>query len=219
MHSEDPWKLVTLLIIFFLFKFEDIGVNGFKKKYRFQSCKKANLMIYMVEMNLIDRSRRIDWDSWYINHTKMLLSFEGFHATQRFECIHEAKAPFVALHHVDGADFFDSSDYKDNAGPAGTGEWRRKMNNWSRNLFEGLESTPNVGDSEYLLLMEDSVDLYKFDSFRLVWLRSVGLDKDVSQRGIGCTESHDLALELAKTDGIRVLRPVNKRITKVDLLM
>ena len=62
-------------------------------------------MIYMVEMNLIDLSRRPAWDKWYLDHTKMLLSFPGFHATQRFECIHEAKAPFVALHHVEGIAF------------------------------------------------------------------------------------------------------------------
>ena len=44
-------------------------------------------MIYMVEMNLIDRDKRKEWDNWYDEHTKMLLTFPGFHATQRFECI------------------------------------------------------------------------------------------------------------------------------------
>ena len=66
-------------------------------------------MIYMVEMDLVDRARRDDWDKWYMEHTKMLLTFPGFHATQRFECIHKAKAPLVALHHVDGLEFFESS--------------------------------------------------------------------------------------------------------------
>ena len=89
----------------------------------------------MVEMNLIDLSGRPAWDKWYLDHTKMLLSFPGFHATQRFECIHEAKAPFVALHHVEGIDFFDSHSYKNKAGPSGTGVWRNRMNNWNRNLF------------------------------------------------------------------------------------
>ena len=30
-------------------------------------------MIYMVEMNLIDLSRRPAWDKWYLDHTKMLV--------------------------------------------------------------------------------------------------------------------------------------------------
>ena len=62
-------------------------------------------MIYMVEMNLIDKDSRKDWDNWYEAHTNMLLTFPGFHATQRFECMTDAKAPFVALHHVDGHGF------------------------------------------------------------------------------------------------------------------
>ena len=107
-------------------------------------------MIYMVEMNLIDKDRREDWDNWYEAHTNMLLTFPGFHATQRFECMTDAKAPFVALHHVDGPEFFKSDAYTNKAGPRGTGEWRTKMNNWSRNLFQGLETTPNISFNEYL---------------------------------------------------------------------
>ena len=103
-----------------------------------------SMMIYMVEMNLIDLSRRLEWDQWYFDHIKMLLSFPGFHATQRFECINDASAPFVALHHVDGPGFFKSHAYRNNAGPARTGEWRNQMSNWNRNLFDGLETTPDI---------------------------------------------------------------------------
>ena len=53
----------------------------------------------------------------------MLLSFPGFHATRRFESINGNIAPFVALHRVDGLDFFISQIYKSNADPTGTGEW------------------------------------------------------------------------------------------------
>ena len=38
----------------------------------------------------------------------------------------DAKAPFVALHHVDGPEFFKSDAYTNKAGPRGTGEWRTK---------------------------------------------------------------------------------------------
>ena len=53
----------------------------------------------------------------------MLLSFLGFHATQRFESINGKIARFVALHRLDGLDFFISQSYKKNAGPTRTGEW------------------------------------------------------------------------------------------------
>ena len=144
-------------------------------------------MIYMVEMNLIDLSDRLDWDNWYLEHTKMLLTFPGFHATQRFECIHETQAPFVALHHVDGIDFFNSYSYKNKAGPSGTGVWRNKMNNWNRNLFDGLETTPNVKEKELLVLIEDEITVRLDEKLEVHWLTSVGLDMNVKRRGLAVT--------------------------------
>ena len=171
-------------------------------------------MIYMVEMNLIDLSDRPDWDNWYLAHTKMLLSFPGFHATQRFECIHEATVPFVALHHVDGIDFFDSHSYKNKAGPSGTGIWRNKMNNWSRNLFDGLETTPNVKDNEMLVLIEDEAALELDQQLNVYWLTSIGLDMNVERRGLAVTSLSKSSAISTDIPGVRVLKPIFNRLTK-----
>jgi|TARA_B100001540_G_scaffold69650_2_gene62729 hypothetical protein len=174
-------------------------------------------MIYMVEMNLIDRDKRKEWDNWYDEHTKMLLTFPGFHATQRFECIDNAKAPFVALHHVDGPEFFNSFAYKNNAGPAGTGEWRNKMDNWSRNLFEGIETTPNISLEEHLIVIEQGCKLPVIENFEIVWLESVGLDKDVERRGFASSKSKPIIEQIRQLSNVRVLKPLNKRRTETDL--
>lgn len=174
-------------------------------------------MIYMVEMNLIDLSDRLDWDNWYLEHTKMLLTFPGFHATQRFECIHETQAPFVALHHVDGIDFFNSYSYKNKAGPSGTGVWRNKMNNWNRNLFDGLETTPNVKEKELLVLIEDEVTVGLDEKLEVHWLTSVGLDMNVKRRGLAVTSLSKSSQISTDTPGVRVLRPIFNRLTKDDL--
>ena len=174
-------------------------------------------MIYMVEMNLIDKDRRKDWDNWYEAHTNMLLTFPGFHATQRFECMTDAKAPFVALHHVDGPEFFKSDAYTNKAGPGGTGEWRTKMNNWSRNLFQGLETTPNISFNEYLIIIEEACDLTSVNNLEIVWLESVGLDRDIDKRGFGCVNSTTDIKQLLEMPSVRVLKPLNKRRTEVDL--
>lgn len=174
-------------------------------------------MIYMVEMNLIDLSGRSEWDSWYLEHTKMLLSFPGFHATQRFECIHEAKAPFVALHHVDGMDFFNSHSYKNKAGPSGTGVWQNKMNNWNRNLFDGLETTPNVKGKELLIIIEDEAKVRLDEKLEVHWLTSVGLDMNVKRRGLAVTSLSKSSEISTNTPGVRVLKPIFNRLTKDDL--
>ena len=171
----------------------------------------------MVEMNLIDLSGRSEWDSWYLEHTKMLLSFPGFHATQRFECIHEAKAPFVALHHVDGMDFFNSHSYKNKAGPSGTGVWQNKMNNWNRNLFDGLETTPNVKEKELLIIIEDEAKVRLDEKLEVHWLTSVGLDMNVKCRGLAVASLSKSSEISTNTPGVRVLKPIFNRLTKDDL--
>ena len=103
-----------------------------------------NRMLYMVEMALLDTARRAEWEAWYVAHQHRLLSIPGIHASQRFECIHAAAAPFVALHEVDGPEVFASDAYRAQAGPSNTGEWQAKMGNWHRNLFRGLDRSPDV---------------------------------------------------------------------------
>jgi hypothetical protein len=174
-------------------------------------------MIYMVEMDLIDRDRRVAWDAWYLAHTKMLLTMPGFHATQRFECLHEAPAPFVAIHHVDGPDFFESDPYRNQAGPAGTGEWRTRHVNWSRNLFNGIDATPTVPLEGGLLVVEEGGEVGVPDGLSVTWLNSIGLDKDVARRGFAVADDIELARLAVGEPGIRVLKPLIPRLTKANL--
>ena len=174
-------------------------------------------MIYMVEMDLIERARRVEWDAWYLAHTKMLLGMPGFHATQRFECLHEAPAPFVALHHVDGPDFFNSEPYRNQAGPAGTGEWRTRHANWSRNLFDGIEAIPMVPLSGGLLVVEEGGEAGVPAGLPVTWLTSVALDQDVGRRGFAITDDLEVVRSAVGAEGIRVLKPLIPRLTKADL--
>jgi hypothetical protein len=173
-------------------------------------------MIYMVEMDLIERARRTEWDAWYLAHTKMLLTMPGFHATQRFECLHEAPAPFVAIHHVDGPDFFESAPYRNQAGPAGTGEWRTRHANWSRNLFDGIDATPTVPLEGGLLVVEEGGEGIP-DGLSVIWLNSIGLDQDVARRGFAVVDDIEMARPAVGAAGIRVLKPLIPRLTKADL--
>ncbi len=111
-------------------------------------------MIYMVEMALLATERRAEWEAWYAAHQHHLLTIPGIHASQRFECIHPAASPFVALHEVDGPQVFTSDAYRTSAGPSNTGEWQDKMSNWHRNVFRGLDHTPDVGLDARLVLVE-----------------------------------------------------------------
>src|SRR5262249_34546267 len=108
----------------------------------------------MVEMALVDTARRAEWEAWYTAHQHTLLTIPGIGASQGFETIHKTDSPFVALHEVDSPEIFASPAYHTKAGPANTGEWQAKMNNWHRNVFDGVAQTPDVSMDSRLLAVE-----------------------------------------------------------------
>lgn len=133
-------------------------------------------MIYMVEMALLDTGRRAEWDAWYVAHQHRLLSLPGFRASQRFEAIHAARSPFVALHEVDSPESFTSPAYQGNAGPSNTGEWQARMDNWHRNLFAGADHTPDVSTDARLVVVEEDGGPALPAHVSVRWLEAVGLD-------------------------------------------
>jgi hypothetical protein len=170
-------------------------------------------MIYMVEMALLDLAHRAEWETWYTAHQHRLLSIPGIHASQRFECIHTAAAPFVALHEVDGPQVFTSDAYRESAGPTNTGEWQTKMGNWHRNIFRGLDHTPDVPMDARLVVVERNCEGALPRDADLRWLEAVGLDQSVRRRGLAVMPPASADL-LAGTPGIRVLKPLGPRLVR-----
>jgi hypothetical protein len=168
-------------------------------------------MIYMVEMNLLDTARRAEWDAWYVAHQHRLLSIPGFRASQRFESVHPATSPFVALHEVESADIFTSPAYRAQAGPTNTGEWQAKMNNWHRNLF-ARDHTPDVPmDARLVVVESDGAPALPADA-SVTWMDAVGLDRSVPRRGLAVLPP-TVADRLVGTSGLRILKPIGPRLS------
>ena len=164
----------------------------------------------MVEMALLDTGRRAEWDAWYVAHQHRLLSIPGFRASQRFEAIHAAESPFVALHEVDSGEIFAGPTYRAQAGPSNTGEWQAKMGNWRRNLFAGVDHTPEVPMDARLVVVEDGAPALP-DGVSAQWMESVGLDQSVPRRGLAVM-TPVTADRLVGRPGIRVLKPIGARL-------
>ena len=167
-------------------------------------------MIYMVEMALLETARRSEWDAWYVAHQHRLLSIPGFRASQRFEAIHAAESPFVALHEVDSPEIFASPPYRAQAGPSNTGEWQAKMNNWHRNLF-ALDHTPDVPMEARLVVIETEGAAALPNDTSITWMETAGLDRSVPRRGLAVMPPAT-ADRLAGTPGVRVLKPIGRRL-------
>src|SRR4030095_4227674 len=161
-------------------------------------------MIYMVEMALLDTARRAEWEAWYVGHQHRLLSIPGIHASQRFEALHAAASPFVALHEVDSPEVFTGPAYRAKAGPTNTGEWQTKMGHWHRNLFDGVEHTPDVPMDAYLLVIEPDGAAALPATLPVTWMRAVGLDRTVERRGLAVVPAAN-GERFVGTPGVRVL--------------
>jgi hypothetical protein len=168
-------------------------------------------MIYMVEMALLDTARRAEWEAWYVAHQHRLLSIPGIRASQRFEAIHPATSPFVALHEVDSPEVFSSAPYRAQAGPGNTGEWQAKMNNWHRNLFACANGAPDVPMTARLVVVEAGSDHAMPDPASVQWMEAIGLDRSVLRRGLAMMPA-SAAEGLAGAPGIRVLKPLGPRL-------
>src|SRR5213594_4333783 len=74
--------------------------------------------------------------------------------------------------------------YRAQAGPSNTGEWQTKMGNWHRNLFIGVDHTPDVPMDARLVVVEDTGASASPPGVPVTWMDAVGLDRSVRRRGL-----------------------------------
>lgn len=168
-------------------------------------------MLYMVEMELPDRSRVTEWHVWYENHIRKLLTVDGYFASQRFEALTPRVSPFLAIHDVVGPELFEDAGYRSVGGPSGTGEWRDIMTNWSRNLFDGCDAMPEVDVDKVLVVADDRAKVPDAYADQMTWLKSIALDRDIPERGFLVVAAHvdDAPLRAA---GMDLFKPITGKM-------
>src|SRR3977135_3696145 len=106
-------------------------------------------------MAFADPSRLAEWHAPSLRNIANLQTVPGFLASQRFESLHDTPSPFAALHEIASADMFESAIYQQRGGRGSNGAWQVDMINWHRNLYDGVDATPEVTDGSYLLFIDD----------------------------------------------------------------
>lgn len=139
----------------------------------------------MVEMHYPAIEDRAEFDEFYWKHITMLLTIDGFQSAQRYECTHEARAPFLAVYKLRDTGVLESENYTSKAGRSSVNPtFRAKMSNWDRNLVQGDIANMDVPEDGAMILIDrlsqDSPPLP--DGFTP--LEIVGLDATIVQRGV-----------------------------------
>jgi hypothetical protein len=175
-------------------------------------------LIYITEMAFADPSRLAQWHAHYLRNIANLQTVPGFLASQRFESLADTPSPYSAMHEIASPEVFESAVYKQRGGRASNGEWQVDMLNWHRNLYSGLDATPDVADGSYLLFIDAPREIAEREiavppGVQILWLNLVGLDRTIPHRGIAVLAEADAMLAIAKADKrVKVFRPITKKI-------
>jgi hypothetical protein len=165
-------------------------------------------MLYMVEMDFRNPAREADWHIWYLQHiAELIRTVPGFRA------ITPTPSPWLAMHDVVSAAVLQCAEYRANGGPAATGEWRAEHTNWYRNLFDGIDSTPEVAPDAHVLVSEGDAHVPGPVAASVTRLVSVGLDRSSQARGIAIVPAGRLTAGLFGLAGVRIFKPISPRIT------
>jgi hypothetical protein len=119
---------------------------------------------------------------------------------------------------------FENAIYKQRGGRASNGDWQRDMIRWRRNLYRGLDATPEVADDAYLLFIDEQRDVAEREiavppGVRIHWLTLIGLDRTIPHRGIAVLDDAQGMLAIARVDSrVKVFRPITGKIRQTKAI-
>ena len=146
-------------------------------------------MIFMSQGGLLDPSRNAEWDTWYLEHLRVMVSVNGVESAQRFKTSGPGYSPSLAMYSMESARVFDDPYY---LSIRGLGEFRNLVDTryYRRNLFAGLDLAPAVGP-EQILLVWDAPKPRAAAALDFAWLEAVAADKSTPYRGIAVIGAHE----------------------------
>ena len=166
-------------------------------------------MIFMSQSGLTDLTREKEWDAWYVEHLRIMLTVPGIASAQRFKTDSPGYSPSLAMYTVASAEVFRDPYY---LRVRGMGEWLALVpkQHYHRNLFEGLDTAPDVPEDSVLIVADRDRPGPGPQGVTLTWLRTVGIDLSTPYRGIAVFK-RAAADSLEGVGSIGVYRPVTRR--------
>jgi hypothetical protein len=170
-------------------------------------------MIFMSQSGLTDPTREADWDRWYIEHLRVMVSVDGVDSAQRFKSATSGHSPSLAMYSVRSADVFQDPYY---LSIRGLGEFLPliERRHYHRNLFTGLDAAPVVSEGQVLLVW-DAPAPQQLPEVEFAWLQAVGIDKSTPYRGIAVLPAAQAA-ELADRSDVGRYFPATAVFSKQE---
>jgi hypothetical protein len=161
-------------------------------------------MIFMSQSGITDATLEPAWAEWYREHLRIMRTVDGIDSARRYLTRSPSWPPSLAMYSLRSLAVFDDPHYQR---IRGMGEWLALIDrrHYKRNVFEGLESAPDVLPGQALLVTDRESPGPAVDGVCFSWLRCVGLDRSTPYRGIAVvSEGQAAALDV---DGMAVYLP------------
>lgn len=109
-------------------------------------------MIYTVECSFTNPASEAEWNDFYTQEKlPALISVSGFHTSQRFKALSAGSPVYLAIHSIDNLDILQSDEYRQKGG-GNFARWQQHITDWHRNLYDGLDRAPAIGEDEHLVV-------------------------------------------------------------------
>ena len=169
-------------------------------------------MIFMSQSGLSDPAREKEWDAWYVEHLRIMLTVPGIASAQRFKTDSPGYSPSLAMYTIASAEVFRDPYY---LSVRGMGEWLPLVpkQHYHRNLFEGLDAAPDVANDSVLIVADRDRPGPGPRGVTLIWLKAVGIDLSTPYRGIAIVKG-DVAGTGTARGRFAVYRPVTVGATQ-----
>jgi hypothetical protein len=168
-------------------------------------------MIFMSQSGLTDPTREDDWDAWYIEHLRVMVSVHGVNSAQRFKTATPGYSPSLAMYSMRSESVFQDPYYQS---IRGLGEFLPLIDrrHYHRNLFAGLDAAPALA-ADQVLLVWDADAPQDARGLHFTWLEAVAVDKSTPYRGIAVIAAEQAAA-LPSTNAIACYVPATDVFSK-----
>ena len=174
------------------------------------------MMIYTVECSFADPHSEAEWNAFYsLDKLPALISVSGFHTSQRFKALSGGCPVYLALHSIDGLDILTGEEYSRKGG-GNFARWQQHITDWHRNLYEGVERAPAVGETEYLVLSTTGPQPLRELGLTPFAMRAVAMEKFPEHRWLA-KAGRDMIGDIGHLpDDVHVYAPMTPQLTSGD---
>lgn len=170
------------------------------------------MAIYMVQHAFSRPEWEDEWNAWYAGNLKVLMAVPGFRTGQRFKAIDGSPPRYMAVYTVDSPAVFESERYRQaGGGGVNSQRFRPAYQVWIRNLFEGIETAPEIRDGKRLVCVDSGANDLKVPGVQLTWLESMGFHRSTPYRGIGIADGNQ-EQALRRMEKVTLYRPITARL-------